>query len=100
LRKLEPERHHNKDRNARIKPKKRFSTAQTAENKRNILWNISFDDYELLIKQPCYYCSFEFGRPVSTGSGLDRLDNNKGYEIINVVSCCELCNKLRNNFLS
>lgn len=32
--------------------------------------------------------------------GLDRLDNSKGYEITNIVSCCTTCNYLRGDLLS
>jgi hypothetical protein len=30
-----------------------------------------------------------------TGIGLDRLDDSKGYEVGNVVSCCTECNLAR-----
>ena len=30
-------------------------------------------------------------------NGLDRVDNNKGYTIDNVVPCCKRCNYAKNN---
>jgi hypothetical protein len=34
---------------------------------------------------------------VQTGVGLDRLDNARGYDADNVVSCCTTCNVVRGN---
>lgn len=54
-----------------------------------------------LHKENCYYC----GAPPSnicslpsgsyTYSGIDRVNNDKGYLIDNVVSCCSFCNKAK-----
>ena len=30
--------------------------------------------------------------------GLDRLDPLRGYEMGNVVSCCEMCNKMKRDY--
>jgi len=43
-----------------------------------------------LINRPCFYC----GQKNDT-KGLDRVDNNKGYLIENVVSCCQQCNLMK-----
>lgn len=43
-------------------------------------------------KKPCHYC----GYAIFT-IGLDRIDNSDGYRIGNVVSCCSLCNRSKNN---
>ena len=32
-----------------------------------------------------------------TYSGIDRVDSNIGYEINNVVSCCNICNRAKSN---
>ena len=29
-------------------------------------------------------------------NGIDRIDNSKGYEKYNSVSCCEKCNRMKN----
>jgi hypothetical protein len=81
----------------RTTPKRRFDTAKTNASKRGLTWSISYDDYLNLISLSCYYCNFEFGKPNTTGSGLDRLDNSKDYELFNVVPCCGPCNFVRNN---
>jgi len=39
-------------------------------------------------------------RVITVGSGIDRLDNTKGYIIGNIVSCCTICNIIRGEHLS
>lgn len=41
-----------------------------------------------LFHQPCCYC----GSAPSPLNGVDRIDSSIGYEINNIVSCCEECN--------
>lgn len=31
---------------------------------------------------------------------IDRIDNNKGYEVGNIALCCQLCNSIKNDFFS
>ena len=46
---------------------------------------------------PCHYCrSLELG----VGLGVDRLDNDRGYEAGNLVPCCAWCNRARGYLLS
>lgn len=57
--------------------------------------------FSKLIKDNCYYCGAEPNniskrrdKPYRKYlyNGIDRIDNNKGYIINNVVSCCKKCN--------
>ena len=43
----------------------------------------------------CFYCGTT-SRPI----GADRIDNSKGHTQENVVPCCKICNKVRNNIFS
>lgn len=76
---------------------------------RNLEFKIPFDLFDLLTSKDCFYC----GEPprskleVSPGirpydscvyNGLDRVDSNKGYLIDNVVTCCGLCNRMKNKY--
>jgi hypothetical protein len=53
------------------------------------------ENYELLINKSCYYCSNKLGTKTIYGAGLDRLNNDLGYELNNVVPCCTFCNYIR-----
>ena len=43
------------------------------------------------IYEPCHYCGYI--DPIA--NGLDRIDNRKGHDIENCVTCCKLCNTTR-----
>ncbi len=81
-------------------PKRRFWESKNSAKRRGIEWLLSFDEYVRLIKESCYYCGNKLCKPVRRMVGLDRLDSNLGYEISNVVSCCYVCNVMKNNFLT
>src|SRR6266478_407202 len=67
----------------------RFQGGRAQAKYRNLTWDIPFSLYLSLIELPCYYCGSALS---STGCGLDRQDNERGYEIGNVVPCCKDCN--------
>ena len=69
-------------------PKGKFVKIKQKAKKRNINFSLSFDLYESqLWGKPCHYCGCEI-----EATGLDRKDNDKGYEVGNVVPCCLPCN--------
>jgi hypothetical protein len=49
---------------------------------------------ENIITKPCYYCGD------TENIGCDRIDNNQGHTIDNVVPCCRVCNSVRNNIFT
>jgi len=53
-------------------------------------WNLTKKDFTSFWQKPCYYC----GDKIET-IGLDRINNEKGYLMDNVVSCCETCNRMK-----
>lgn len=65
--------------------------------KRELSWGID-SMFVTLITSPCHYCGVgpSMCRTTSNASfwynGIDRLDNDNGYESDNVVSCCSICN--------
>lgn len=59
---------------------------------RNIEFSLSKDEFKEFWQKRCTYCDSQ----VKT-IGLDRVDNNVGYIIENVVSCCEICNRMKRN---
>ena len=54
-------------------------------------------------KRDCHYCGISPSNTYSllklngsyTYNGIDRVDNNKGYTIDNVVPCCTFCNRAK-----
>lgn len=91
-----------------------FSIGEASRNKaianmkrnakrRNIQWNLTDDETVCLIQNKCHYCgslpSNTSCVSVNTGnyvySGIDRVDNSKGYTIENVVPCCIICNNAK-----
>jgi len=57
-------------------------------------FDISFEDFVLIVKQPCAYCKAI--SPERRCHGLDRVDNREGYTYGNVVPCCCICNLAKN----
>jgi len=55
-------------------------------------FNLTFTQFIQFWRKSCYYCTSK----IKT-IGLDRVDNNKGYTINNIVSCCIICNKMKQN---
>ena len=77
---------------------------------------IDFDNFYKLSQQDCYYCGVKPSREYNyfltksanssekakeeglfIYNGIDRIDSNKYYTIENVVSCCNNCNRCKNN---
>lgn len=79
-----------------------FNAYKQHAKKRNILFELTFDEFINLCEKNCYYCDSEpsnIQKGNGNGSfkynGIDRVDNTKGYTLDNVVSCCEICNKAK-----
>jgi hypothetical protein len=77
-----------------------FHTETGASKK--ILWALSLDQYIILVSGDCFYCGQSpSGRPAGVAmgygdymrSGIDRVNNELGYEVSNCVSCCVTCNR-------
>ena len=72
--------------------------------KRGYKWLLNYEVVKEIFSSSCAYC----GMPPSNEyyingntkktlvySGIDRVDNNKGYTKSNVVACCKLCNAMK-----
>ncbi len=68
--------------------------------KRDYCFELNINDFKRLINKNCYYCN---RLPIQKAqnksktdyllyNGLDRIDNNLGYTLDNVVPCCKHCN--------
>ena len=76
-----------------------------ATKQRNLEWNLTEEQFENITQKDCYYCGAKPNNvaknPIYFGTytynGIDRVDNNKGYTIDNVVPCCYICNQAKHN---
>jgi 5-methylcytosine-specific restriction endonuclease McrA len=68
-------------------------------------WELTYDEALELIMRPCNYCGIDpsnyrndrqYGVTVHY-TGLDRVDNSRGYLLDNVVPCCKPCNVAKND---
>jgi len=71
-------------------PNNRLKYYKLRAEKCGIKWNISDDDAKKLFNESCYYC-----KEINELNGIDRLDNDKDYELNNIVSCCTMCNMMK-----
>ncbi|CAB4125206.1 Cytidine and deoxycytidylate deaminase domain containing protein [uncultured Caudovirales phage] len=81
-----------------------LSSYNISASSRGHTFLLSKEEFEYLINQSCKYCGDKSSNTCSIenreGSykynGIDRIDNNIGYEINNVVTCCTTCNRMKN----
>ena len=83
---------------------KLFYKYRMQAKRRNISFNLSIYDFLNIIENECYYCGNGLLNIEITTSGhtlkyngIDRVDNSKGYDSDNVVSCCKICNKMKSD---
>lgn len=68
------------------------SYAARAESK-GLAFELDYARYAALTALPCHYCRRDV--TAENRSGIDRVDNARGYSEDNVVSCCSECNQMR-----
>ena len=61
-------------------------------NRKNLAFEITFEEYETTVKMVCYYCHETNEKGFN---GLDRINQCMGYTIDNCVSCCSQCNYMK-----
>lgn len=71
---------------------------------RNMPFNLTREQFSEIVSLPCVYCGAEpdyarLGYATTNGcrkmSGVDRVDNDRGYGLDNVVPCCSFCNRAK-----
>lgn len=76
---------------------------QKSARQREIEWKLTPSEFLKLTSENCFYCGCPPGREFAANgagnangtyiyNGIDRVDNTRGYEMDNVVSCCTTCN--------
>lgn len=71
--------------------------------KRGLEYGLTDKQFEEITQKDCYYCGAK-PKTISTlnngngdykYNGIDRINNNKGYIIGNIVPCCRKCNRAK-----
>lgn len=62
---------------------------------RDLTMNLTYEEFKGLVTMPCYYCLHTVENEVN---GVDRINNDIGYETDNCVPCCETCNMMKHYF--
>lgn len=71
--------------------KRRYGTYQHNAKRKGLAFKLTLEQFTSFSDKPCEYC----GRMGVVG--IDRVDNNAGYEEDNCVPCCKNCNSGKNN---
>lgn len=69
---------------------RRWAAYRDKSKNRGLEFDLPLQTFHALIESPCHYCGDE-------GGGIDRIDSSKGYTPNNTVSCCWVCNAMKNN---
>jgi hypothetical protein len=81
-----------------------FNNYRQSAKRRNLKFDITRGIFHELIISNCYYCgdvpkleknSYNLFNDRLFYNGIDRVDNNKGYLLDNIVPCCKNCNFLK-----
>jgi hypothetical protein len=72
-----------------------YSNYKTSAIRRNYSFDLSQEHFDNLIQENCYICGKKSDE-IHT-NGVDRFDNDIGYTVENVNSCCGECNFMKND---
>ena len=70
--------------------KGRFAEYKKGAIKRNLIWELTIEEFKEYWQKSCSYCGLE----IET-IGLDRIDSKIGYKKENICACCEFCNRVK-----
>lgn len=86
-----------------------YGIYQRNAKKKSLDFMLSKQEFKEITEQCCHYCGAKPTPTVSStikkitgtetyvSNGIDRIDNNKGYTINNVIPCCSNCNYAKRN---
>ena len=80
----------NKERNENIDY--HYSNYKRTAELKKLDFELDKEIYIQIVKTPCHYCAIIQEKGFN---GMDRLDSAKGYIMVNVVSCCQMCNYMK-----
>jgi len=68
-------------------PNGKYRQYKHSAKKRNLAFDITIEEFTKFWRVPCTYCGFKIHT-----IGLDRVNNELGYRVGNLTSCCQWCN--------
>lgn len=68
-----------------------YSDYKYSAKKRNKPFNLSLPDFKAITLSKCYLC----GLSSDSGIGIDRKNNDEGYNVPNSFPCCSYCNFMK-----
>lgn len=74
--------------------KGRYYKYKSDAKSRSLKFNLTLFEFKALVLQPCHYC----GKEPKNMNGVDRVNNEIGYEPYNCVPCCAQCNRMKSNY--
>lgn len=72
------------------RPERKYEIYKHSARIKNLEFNLSFEQFMTLWRKPCSYCQEEID-----SIGIDRFDNEIGYILSNIISCCKTCNYMK-----
>jgi hypothetical protein len=79
-----------------------FHSYRKSAKVKNHCFLLTREQFRILTSGNCHYCGVVPKQEMRTANGaiyvyngIDRMDNNQGYDINNCVSCCKDCNYLK-----
>jgi hypothetical protein len=72
-----------------------YKTYVKSANSRNIQFALSEEEFNTVVKQPCYLCGLTTSE--TNKNGIDRFNNSLGYQLDNSRPCCGHCNLMKND---
>jgi hypothetical protein len=73
--------------------KLQYGVYQRSAGLKQLPFEMTQDEFERVVKNPCKYCGIIQDKGFN---GIDRIDSGVGYVIENSVSCCSMCNYMKN----
>lgn len=86
--------------------KRKFNAYKFNAQKRNLVFELTIEEFHNLIIQDCRYCGLKPNQQTCIyrsqdientliHNGIDRLNNDVGYTLANAVPCCKYCNQMK-----
>lgn len=95
---IEPKKKESKPQISDVEVAKKLVNIHSSAQSRNLEFNLTFEYVKKLLEyNTCYYTNVEFTEDGPYARSFDRLDNDKGYIVGNVVACTVDINGKKNN---